>query len=131
MVTRVNLICVTELHHKHLVSEYRELPRVFGLVRRAQARGLTPETVVAPASYTMGTGHVKFFYTRLAFIMWRQVLLIEEMQRRGYKPGNVETSELTAGLDAHWFGAWMPTDADIAVSRTRIQEKLQSMGVSS
>lgn len=128
-MTRVNLICVTELHHKHLVAEYRENPRIFGLVRRAQARGLTPDTVVAPQSYTMGTGHVKFFYRRLGFILKRQELLIAEMLRRHYRPSNVELLDLAVGIDGHWFGDWSPTEADVAVSRGRLEEKLRSMGV--
>lgn len=128
-MTRVNLICVTELHHKHLVSEYRENPRVFGLVRRAQARGLTPQTAGIPAAYTMGTGHVKYFYDKLGFILKRQELLVAEMLRRHYKPSNVELLDLAVGIDGHWFGDWSPTEADVAVSRARIREKLQSMGI--
>lgn len=47
-MTRINLIPPSELHYKHLVAEYRELPRVFGLVRRAQANGWSIRNIKLP-----------------------------------------------------------------------------------
>lgn len=128
-MTRVNLIPVDELYHKHLVAEYRENPRIFGLVRKAQARGVRPDTVDAPSVYTLGPGHVKFFYPRLNFLIDRQNLLIKEMLRRGYAPSNTNVFGLVDGIHGAWFRDWTPTAADVAVSRARITEKLRSMGV--
>jgi deoxyribonuclease (pyrimidine dimer) len=130
-VTRVNLVPVEELHHKHLVAEYRENPRVFGLVRAAQARGLTPDRVVAPAVYTLGPGHVKFFYSKLGFLLLRQLELIAEMQNRGYMPGHRDPTSLLIGVDRHWVNDWSPDEAAVAVSRARLQERLVQMGVTS
>ena len=31
-MTRINCVPVTELHDRHLVAEYRELPRCFALM---------------------------------------------------------------------------------------------------
>lgn len=128
-MTRVNLIPVEDLHHKHLVAEYRENPRVFGLVRAAQARGLTPDRVVAPAVYTLGPGHVKFFYGKLNFLLIRQHLLVAEMLWRGYKPAHTDPDQLAVGIDDHWVGDWTPDEAAVAVSRARLQERLTQMGV--
>lgn len=128
-MTRINLVKPEELHGSHLVSEYRELPRVFRLVRRAQARGLTPQTIRAPSAYTMGPGHVVFFYAKLDFLIWRQMSLVVEMRRRNYKVTYDEVVHLVAGIDRHWHGKWVPDEAAIAVSRARLQERLVQMGV--
>ena len=42
-MTRINGIPPQELTGPHLVAEYRELPRIFALVRAAAARGARPE----------------------------------------------------------------------------------------
>lgn len=56
-MTRINCVPVEELHQKHLVAEYRELPCVFKLAEAAAKRG----GVVAPDEYTLGAGHVKYW----------------------------------------------------------------------
>ncbi|MGP2427932.1 pyrimidine dimer DNA glycosylase/endonuclease V, partial [Escherichia coli] len=38
-MTRINLTLVSELADQHLMAEYRELPRVFGAVRKHVANG--------------------------------------------------------------------------------------------
>jgi hypothetical protein len=129
-MTRINLLEPRELHPKHLVSEYRELPRVFGLVRRAQARGLTPDTAKIPPAYTMGTGHVLHFYNKLGFLMIRQVSLITEMNRRNYRTTHQDPQSLIDGILPHWVLDWTPTEAEIEVSRARLNEKLVQMAKS-
>ena len=37
-MTRINVVDVTTLHQRHLVAEYRELPRVFALAHKAYER---------------------------------------------------------------------------------------------
>src|SRR5690606_11330297 len=81
-MTRINCVPVQELSGPHLVAEYRELPRVFGLAAKAAARGAFTQ----PATYTLGKGHLLFFYTRLGYLARRHAELIAEMKRRGYKP---------------------------------------------
>ena len=81
-MTRINCVPVQELSGPHLVAEYRELPRVFALARKAAARGVVEPT----ACYTLGKGHLLFFYTRLGYLVRRHAELIAEMKRRGYKP---------------------------------------------
>ena len=38
-MTRINLTLVSELADQHLMAEYRELPRVFGAVRKHVQNG--------------------------------------------------------------------------------------------
>lgn len=124
VMTRINCIPPSELIRQHLVAEYRELPRVFGLVRKAIARGETPQDRRNPKEYTLGKGHVRFFYARLGWLKQRQQMLIAEMQWRGYRPQHTDTSELLDGIPAAWQGDWVPDSAAMKINRERISARL-------
>lgn len=123
-MTRINCIPVTELTGPHLVAEYRELPRIFGLVRAAITRGERPDDKRNPTTYRLGAGHVRFFYPRLLWLMQRQKALIAEMQARGYKPGFTNPESLIEGFPAQWLGDWTPDEAAMQLNRARIAERL-------
>lgn len=89
-MTRVNCIPVRQLARQHLVAEYRELPRVFALAQAAYLRGEDP--LDFPRTYRLGTGHVKFFYSRIGYLVRRQRQLIAEMRRRGYNPTHTDVN---------------------------------------
>lgn len=123
-MTRINCIPVTELTDKHLLAEYRELPRVFALARPCED---------APKEYTMGAGHVKFFYNKLAYLYSRQISIHAELQKRGFK---LTYSPYT--LFEKWFpvykntGLWRNWDFSheeyakaTAINRERIQQRLK------
>lgn len=55
-MTRINIIPVHELTGKHLVAEYRELPRVPNMVLRHQSMGKTPSDFVIPPGLRVGQG---------------------------------------------------------------------------
>ena len=63
-MTRINPIDPKELTDQHLLAAYREHPRAFALARPG---------VKVPAKYTLGTGHVKFFYPRTLWLHNQQV----------------------------------------------------------
>ena len=63
-MTRINCIEPKYLKDKHLVAEYRELPRVFGLIEKAIERGENPKAPKFNRSYIMGKGHLHFFYNK-------------------------------------------------------------------
>lgn len=118
-MTRINVIDPRLLSDKHLGAEYRELPRVFGLVRAAIARGLTPTQIQSPQIYTMGPGHVLFFYTRLLWVENRYYRLVEECKARGR---TVEYPDPPShGIPVEWFGDWKPTPAAIITNTDRIE----------
>mgnify|MGYP005850903769 CR=1 FL=1 len=112
-MTRINCVPPEELSGPHLVAEYRELPRVFGLIRRAKPGK-------APQEYVMGQGHVRFFYDKAGWLLQRQRSLIEEMKRRGYKPRHTDPEALTNGLE---LGSWEPDERALAVNRARLVER--------
>lgn len=126
-MTRINCIPPSELTRQHLVAEYRELPRIFALVREAIARGEQPGDRRNPIEYTLGTGHVRFFYPRLGYLVRRQRLLILEMQARGYRPSFVGVDHLIEGIAEEWLADWEPTELAMAVNRARIAERLRAV----
>lgn len=123
-VTRINCIPPHELSGQHLVAEYRELPRVFALVRAAIARDEMPDDPRNPPQYLLGAGHVRFFYCRLGFLARRQAALVAEMKARGYQPLFVDTDRLLDGFPEAWCQDWEPTEEAIAINRARISLRL-------
>ena len=124
-MTRINRIPVEELHQKHLVAEYRELPRVFALCdKHYSAR----KPMAIPFNYTMGKGHVLFFYNKLKWLSDRYSQLINEMKRRGYNPSfaNDFPNKFNHLPNTYW-GNWCPTDIDRKINRDRINLRLSEM----
>jgi len=117
-MTRINCVPPEELSRQHLLAEYRELPRVFALADKAYHKR---EKFVAPSAYTLGAGHVKFFYQRLAYCSRRFFQLKAEMLRRGYKPNYQHPPLVEVGTD--WFQDWEPDEAALATNRQRILER--------
>lgn len=123
-MTRINCIPPAELTPAHLVAEYRELPRIFGLVRQAIARNERPDDPRNPTVYRLGAGHMRFFYPRLGWLLARQHALIAEMLARGYTPGFTDPAGLAEGIPPEWLGDWQPDAAAEALNRARIAERL-------
>ena len=124
-MTRINCVPPSELTREHLVAEYRELPRVFGMVRGMIARGTISQALTdIPKNYRMGTGHMKFFTDKLGYLLKRQKALIAEMQARGYQPNHVDPDSLLVGIPWVFHGDWVPNDRDLLISRARITERL-------
>ena len=121
-MTRINVVPPGELTGKHLVAEYRELPRVFGLARN-YSKLLNPDPL--PQTYTMGTGHVRFFYDKLAWLATRHQELVEEMWDRNYNPQFTHNlAELHNDIDPALWNDWQPTPEALAINRARIAERL-------
>jgi deoxyribonuclease (pyrimidine dimer) len=127
-MTRINCVDPKSLHYKHLIAEYRELPRIFTLVQAIQNKGLGPSDLDLPLTYRLGTGHVRFFYNKLGWLKRRQKLLTKEIKRRGYKL-SYDSSTLGNGLRKDWFGDWKPTYIDRIRNIKRINQRLKEMGV--
>ena len=123
-MTRINCVPVDELTDAHLGAEYRELPRVFGLVRAAIARGERPDDPRNPAAYVLGPGHVRFFYPRLSYLIERYAQIAEECERRGRRV-RFRALPLGTPIPPGWWGAWAPDAAAQALNRARIAERLQ------
>lgn len=117
-MTRINVVPVTELCDKHLLAEYRELPRVFKLANHYERE--------LPKQYVLGKGHVKFFYNKLGYLLLRQHEIIKELKQRGFKP-KYDANDLqdlhTIHNDRCW-GCYTPTQEALAINRARIAERM-------
>lgn len=120
-MTRINCVPVEELADKHLLAEYRELPRIFALAKH---------TYDAPKHYVLGTGHMKFFYDKLTYLVKRQEQLVKELNKRGvrtqYNAEDLWHHHVKAGgklHDALW-NDWTPTEAAMEINRERLRERL-------
>jgi deoxyribonuclease (pyrimidine dimer) len=71
-MTRINTIDPSDLLDQHLFAEYREITRISSLAR----------PLVSYGTYCMGTGHMKFFYNKGAFLAKRLQALQVEMDKR-------------------------------------------------
>lgn len=120
-MTRTNVVPPAELCDQHLLAEYRELPRVFKLARLLPTR----QSLV----YTLGPGHVKFFYDKLAWLYGRQRQLVAELRRRGFQP-QFEAEDLQREFQKDnpdlWHD-WRPSSLDLATNRAWIQVRLRQM----
>ena len=127
-MTRINCVPPQELHDRHLVAEYHELPRIFALVKKAIAKGHKAENYLeAYPEYVMGTGHVKFFYARLKYAAERQIDLIAEMVARKMRPKYDHFSMLTFGIPPEWFNDWEPDERALELNRARLADRLEEM----
>jgi deoxyribonuclease (pyrimidine dimer) len=86
-MTRINIIHPSHLSDKHLLAEYRELPRTVDLLVRYYYRKLVLNKQVTkiPENYTMGTGHVTFFYNKYYYLANRFDKIVKECINRGFK----------------------------------------------
>lgn len=122
-MTRINVVPVTELSRLHLVAEYKEITRLPKNLTKSLSRPNKPFTLTEiPPVYTLGTGHVKFFYLRMKFLQNRFEQLIAEMLKRGYNP-TYRDSSIFIPLDKQFYNDYTPTEEAIEINRQRIKER--------
>lgn len=122
-MTRINLIPPKQLIRQHLVAEYRELPRVFGLVHAQSSKGKRPSDLKIPKSFVLGTGHVTFFYDKLEFLRKRFGLLVDEMRSRCYTVNHADIPSFTVEIPTEWWNDYYPSDREIEISNARIEDR--------
>ena len=126
-MTRINLIPVEELKVQHLVAEYRELPQIYGKTLRAQERGETRASILAraPKEFMFGPGSIVFFYDKIIWLNCRYNELVVEMYARNYKVSFPTVPwHIIDQLRDEWKNDWVPSEAEIARSRERIDDRL-------
>ena len=119
-MTRINAgIKPTELTDKHLLSEHREIKRIPNAISKGRfsLKG-------QPQRFTLGTGHVKFFYTRLKYLKKRYESLYKECKRRGFNVtyyGNAWDN-----IPEKFMNGYRPNKEDRRIVMERIKERLKS-----
>lgn len=115
-MTRINsAIKPSILTDQHLIAELRELPRIFTLVQKRKQSGISIDDV--PKYFTLGTGHVKFFYDKLSFLQKRHKDLRDEYNLRYSK-------EWQYIIDGEYTGEYTPTEKERELLINRISERL-------
>ena len=118
-MTRINVsIPARELTQRHLIAEHREIKRIPNMVSSGRAK-----IINIPKEFTLGTGHVKFFYNKLKYLKNRYEELYEECISRGF---NVTYyGEAWDKVPTHLMNDYTPTKRDEEIIRQRIKEKLE------
>lgn len=120
-MTRINCVPPEELTDKHLLAEYRELPRVFSLAYGAYRRGVDPATF--PQQYVLGKGHVLFFYDKLAYLERRFNAIYLECRKRGWRC-TYARAPILPPMPTSWQQGWTPTPDALQLNRQRIADRL-------
>lgn len=127
-MTRVNIIPVQELTDQHLFAEYREITRLFALVKQACDK-YPINTVLKKVvpTYRLSTGHVVFFYDKLDFIERRYFELKDEVLKRGF---NItlkdDITEFRQIIDKRFYNDFTPNKNDMAINIERLIEKINA-----
>jgi hypothetical protein len=118
-MTRINIVPVEELSDQHLLAEHREIKRIPNCILKGR---YNLDNI--PSKYTMGKGHVKFFYNKLYFLYTRYMELKYECEAREFNVENYQNSfENCMYKFPELDNNWIPTEEDIEISRSRLQQK--------
>lgn len=117
-MTRINCgIPPAELIDKHLLAEHREIKRIPNTIKSGKAR---IENI--PDKFTLGKGHVKFFYNKLKYLNNRYLEIYQECISRGF---NITAFHAAfEDLPKELYNDYTPTEADRKIIRARIADRL-------
>lgn len=113
-MTRINVgILPKELPDKLLLAEHREIKRIPNMVHSGKAK---LENI--PDTFTLGKGHVRFFYDKLLYLYCRYRQLHIECIKRGFN-----VTDYSEAWGKIIEGSYFPTDNDRALLIERIESK--------
>lgn len=116
-MTRINVgVDPRSLSSKHLIAEHREIKRIPNMVKSGKAK-----LVDIPTEFTLGKGHVKFFYCRLGYLFERYKAIYAECIHRGFNVQNY--SEAWSNIPDELMGTFNPTQKDVDIIIERIKSK--------
>lgn len=120
-MTRINAgVRPRELPTQLLVAEWNELPRIPTLCKG------NPNLKGLPTEFTLGTGHVRFFYNKLLYLEKRYLELFQESKRRALSFFNDVTEIFDRTLLPHefWWNDWQETEQarKLVVYRITVQK---------
>ena len=116
-MTRINVsIPVEKLSKAHLIAEHREIKRIPNCIKsgRYNLKG-------QPSKFTLGTGHVKFFYDKLEYLRKRYIKLYNEGLKRGIN--FTYYGEAWNDLPDQLCNDYTPTKHDYLILRERLIQK--------
>lgn len=120
-MTRINLgVKPSELCNKHLLAEHREIKRIPNIIKSGR---FSLENI--PKHFTLGKGHVKFFYNKLLFLKNRYIFIYKECIKRGLNVSDYSSS--FDGLPKELMHNYALQKGDRKIIVQRINQKLSQM----
>ena len=118
-MTRINIgYNPKKLTRQHLIAEHREIKRIPNAVRTGKA--VIKDT---PETFTLGKGHVRFFYNKLGYLKKRYIKIYNECIKRGYNVQNY--SSAWDGIPEELMGDYITTTEARKLIEDRINSKLK------
>ena len=122
-MTRINIIPVEELTDQHLMSEYREIFMIGSALQRSlNSKNWDPQKI--PKKFTLGTGHVMFFYDKGKYLYNRYDEIKHELTKRNFKLNKDRLFKVTQ-FPTEYYNDWVPTKEDQEIIKKRIEERIQ------
>lgn len=126
MMTRVNVVPVSELCDQHLHGEWHEITRI----PNGMLQGKYLDKKRIPARYTVrtnanpngGVGHMYFFTDKLAFLEKRYKEILQEAEKRGMSLSDFWPDVTILGADR--YNEYVPDAEALALNRKRIAEMM-------
>lgn len=120
-MSRINCgIPPEELTNKHLIAEHREIKRIPNCISKGRY-----SLKNQPVKFTLGTGHVKFFYDKLKYLKIRYEELYKECKCRNF---NVTYfGDAWNNLPEELMNDYIPNEIDKQIVRKRIFERLNKL----
>lgn len=123
-MTRINLVPPADLADQHLVAEYREIFMVGSSLQRSLGSPHWLKTLNnLPTTFTLNTGHVKFFYNKGLYLERRYDSIVDEMKQRGMQPDPDRTWKREQWPD-NLYKDWIPQKSDLNIIRERLTERI-------
>lgn len=124
-MTRINLIDPSLLSDQHLAGEYKEITRVFTLAEKHIKAKKNVADLKIPAKFTLGSGHVSFFYDKIYFTWLRYGTLYRECVARGRDMDLEKFVTIREHVKQTFFGTgywndWKPSHEEIYLSMARV-----------
>lgn len=120
-MTRINVgINPIKLVDRHLLAEAREIKRIPNCVSRGRYNLKN-----TPKEFTLGKGHVAFFYDKLKYLKDRYEDIYKECKNRNF---NVQYwGDAWDNIPQELMNDYIPTSKDIEIITQRINERLKTM----
>jgi hypothetical protein len=116
-MTRINVgVEPKELPDRLLMAEHREIKRIPNCIKNGRFN-----LSKIPERFTLGTGHVSFFYNKILYLKKRYQKIYQECLERGFNVTNF--SESFENIDEYFMNDYQETPRDRELLFQRFSEK--------
>jgi deoxyribonuclease (pyrimidine dimer) len=123
-MTRINLCRPIQLADQHLIAEIKEINQLSGSFRISlnSKKGIIEKDL--PLTFTLNTGHVKFFYNKGLYLFNRFNELKQEALKRGFNIQSEFNNEWLRNNQTNLYRDWLPEQQDKDLIIERITERV-------